>query len=440
MSPSQTDKRISGDLLRLATTATTIGLMDSSFESTTNPIDGEPATSPTILNAEDFENVNIPDWDTLDVFAIYDALNPPTKVEKRRQQEWKKKAVDSEGKPIKGVGYVANRLLRELVKMKVIQDNETNKKLAETKANIEAQRLEFLCIEDETSIAFIRTFMKENIKLSVDTNGDYISLEDLSINHGCRVIMMAVESEPSFQYLQEIFGSVAKEDRRRHIDDPRLSWDQNWTNLANSFMNSDDYTPENERGELDRRLASIKPQFAPQVPWSGEQRRKTFKTLNTKVDDKFHRSGHNEGGTDLEVADQFLDYVKQLVPGKTENSSPPEHMILLFAFWAFDRALPQFITRSKPAAQQFDCSDAKTNVIDSHPSKKRMTYIEGVETLANAIQGLVPNSVVEEKKISMLCATEKREHDQNKREENEEKRSKLTWNQHMCERFLSSDH
>jgi len=122
-------------------------------------------------------------------------------------------------------------------------------------------------------------------------------------------------------------------------------------------MNARDYKPADIWSDEDIRLLTFHPEHPPTVPWSGDKLRKTFKALKTrfaKVDDKFHRSGQNDGGTDLDQADCFLEFVQQTLHNDTSDDMRDltvEEEVLLFAFWAFDKRLPQFITRAKPKSQ-----------------------------------------------------------------------------------------
>jgi hypothetical protein len=49
----------------------------------------------------------------------------------------------------------------------------------------------------------------------------------------------------------------------------------------------------------------------------------------------FHRSGNLEAGTDAEEADRFMGHVGRLLPDESDDV----HLIMLFAFWAFDSTL-----------------------------------------------------------------------------------------------------
>ncbi len=52
----------------------------------------------------------------------------------------------------------------------------------------------------------------------VNADGEVIFAEEVSLNIGARVIMLAVETEPSFEYLGDIFRVPEKSDRRRQFD------------------------------------------------------------------------------------------------------------------------------------------------------------------------------------------------------------------------------
>ena len=209
--------------------------------------------------------------------------------------------------------------------------------------------------------------------------------------------MLAVETELSFEYLSDIFRAPEKSDRRRQIDDDTLSFDQKWNNLAYNFMNADDFMPENIWAEKDSRLENIDPRVPPTTAWTGEQLRKTFRTLKShfaKVDDMFHISGNLEAGAD--VADRFMGHVGRLLPDESDDL----HKVMLFAFWAFDKHPPQFITRAKPQHQQFDSSDANNN---GSSGKKRKKTTEGTEILSAAIASLAPDKKEQKHKVALLA-------------------------------------
>jgi hypothetical protein len=65
------------------------------------------------INDKATENILIPNWYSLVLSSIYDALNPSSKIDQKMQQLWKNKAVDVQGKHIQ-VKVIANRLLKAL--------------------------------------------------------------------------------------------------------------------------------------------------------------------------------------------------------------------------------------------------------------------------------------------------------------------------------------
>jgi hypothetical protein len=156
-----------------------------------------------------------------------------------------------------------------------LADIPSNKTLQCKKQERIQQRHEFSNIEGANNILLVQIFLSDNILVPVNADGDVISTEETSFNTGARVIMLAVETEPSFEYLSDIFRAPEKSDRRRQIDDDTLSFDQKWNNLAYNFMNADDFMPENIWAEKDSRLENIDPRVPPTTAWTGEQLRKT---------------------------------------------------------------------------------------------------------------------------------------------------------------------
>ncbi len=90
----------------------------------------------------------------------------------------------------------------------------------------------------------VHKFLMENISLPVNADGTVIDVDSININHGARVIMLAVESE-SYSALNDIFAVLDKELGRAHIDNENLSFNEKWNSLANCFMNAIDFLPEN---------------------------------------------------------------------------------------------------------------------------------------------------------------------------------------------------
>jgi hypothetical protein len=151
---------------------------------------------------------------------------------------------EGQAKPL-AIKVVANRLLKALVQERLLADIPSNKTLQCKKQERIQQRNEFLNIEVANNILLVQKILSDNILVPVNADGDVISAEEVSLNTGARVIMLAVETEPSFEYLSDNFRAPEKSDRKRQIDDDTLSFDQKWNNLANNFMNADDFMPKN---------------------------------------------------------------------------------------------------------------------------------------------------------------------------------------------------
>jgi len=103
--------------------------------------------------------------------------------------------------------------------------------------------------------------------------------------------------------------------------------------------------------------------------------------------------------------------------------------MLLFAFWAFDKKPPKFISRAKPDAEQFDTS---TEVSGQQPKQKKQRQVVDGEAIAAAVSSLAPSKEEQEERILLL-----REEKLNKR--SQEKRDYQSWKRSECEKFLSND-
>jgi hypothetical protein len=113
------------------------------------------------------------------------------------------------------------------------------------------------------------------------------------------------------------------------------------------------YSLENEWADLDSRIQDVDPRLPPTISWTGEELQKHFSSLKTKsalVDECFSFSGNLEAGTDIKEADHFDGHIRRLLP----NETPEVHSLLQFAFWAFDKKTPIFISQAKPTNEQFD--------------------------------------------------------------------------------------
>ena len=120
-----------------------------------------------------------------------------------------------------------------------------------------------------SALLIVRKFLSENILLPLNADGDVISVENISVNIGAWVIMLAFDPE-MYEAPTSIFSSPAKEDRRAHIDDKSLSCNEKCNALANDFMNAEDFAPENVWADDDSRINDVDPRLPPCPPWSGE--------------------------------------------------------------------------------------------------------------------------------------------------------------------------
>jgi len=93
--------------------------------------------------------------------------------------------------------------------------------------------------------------------------------------------------------------------------------------------------------------------------------------------------GNLEAGADIHEADCCDGHNRRLLPDETAEL----HKLLLFAFWAFDKKPPKFVSCSKPENQQFDNSTAASTV----PVKEGMHASDDSEVLAKAVATLAPS-------------------------------------------------
>jgi hypothetical protein len=261
--------------------------------------------------------------------------------------------------------------------------------------------------------------------MPVNADGIVIDADSIPINIGAGVIMLAVEPD-SYLALNEIFASPVKEARQAQIDDKSLSFNEKWNSLADCFMNAADFLPENEWAHLDSRIQDVDPRQPPISPWTGEQLRKHFRTLKTKfalVDECFCRSGNLGAGADIDEADRFDGHIRRLLP----NDTVEVQTLLLFAFWAFDKKPPKFISRAKPEQDQFDTSSSAST---APPTRKKFKTTIDAEALAQAVSSLAPSK--EEQEERMLLLAEETRH-----KCNQENRDYLSWKRSECEKFLA---
>jgi hypothetical protein len=193
-------------------------------------------------------------------------------------------------------------------------------------------------------------------------------------------------------------------------------------------MNADDFAPENEWADYDQRIFNVDPRLPPKTSWTGEELRKHFHTLKTKfalVDECFFCSGNVEAGADIDEAYRSDGHIRRLLP----IESSEVHTMLLFAYWAFDKNPPKFISRAKPEDEQFDTS---TEVSAQQPKQKKTRQVVDGEAIAVAVSSLAPSKEEQAERIFLL-----REERLNKR--SQEKWDYRSWKHSECEKFLSND-
>jgi hypothetical protein len=202
--------------------------------------------------------------------------------------------------------------------------------------------------------------------------------------------------------------------------------------LANCFLNAEDFVPENVWAQHDSRILNVDPRSPPLSPWTGEQLRKHFRSLKTKfalVDEVFCRSGNLEAGADIDEADRFDGHIRRLLP----NESADLHTLLLFAFWAFDKKPPKFISRAKPESEQFDTSVAASECdkVAETSQRKKFRLLSDNESLAKAVSSLAPSQAEQEQRVELLA-------NETVHKKNQEKREYQSWKRSECEKFLSA--
>jgi hypothetical protein len=137
----------------------------------------------------------------------------------------------------------------------------------------------------------------------------------------------------------------------------------------------------------------------------------------------------------IDEADRFDGHIRRLLPA----DSPDMHTLLLFAFWAFDKKPPKFISRAKPLEEQFDSSVAvssaslrDTETTTAGKQRKKFRVSHDTDALARAVSSLAPSLQEQEGRVQLLAQ-------QKLREETQEKRDFQSWRRSECERFLSVD-
>jgi hypothetical protein len=95
-----------------------------------------------------------------------------------------------------------------------------------------------------------------------------------------------------------------------------------------------------------------------------------LKTEFALVDEVFCRSGNLEAGADIGKAVHFDGHIRGLLP----NESSTMHKLLLFAFLAFDKKPPKFISCAKPVAEQFDTSQGLDAAAPDDGAKERKRF------------------------------------------------------------------
>jgi hypothetical protein len=144
------------------------------------------------------EDTPLPDWINLNITEIYNQLNPYTQEAKINQREWRKRAIDSNGRALHSVGLLANRLLKLLVAKDVIPNTPLNIKLQTKKADrlFQLHHFQTMVVNDESNLTFVRQYLCSNIHIPINTEGDAIPPKNIDINLTARIIMLAVDPEP----------------------------------------------------------------------------------------------------------------------------------------------------------------------------------------------------------------------------------------------------
>lgn len=239
---------------------------------------------------------------------------------------------------------------------------------------------------EDKRIRLITNHLKSKIIHSINKDGEVVLSEQVGVNNACRLVSM-MKDPSAIIILDKIFSAPLPEEKRSRIDNPELSFENQWENLAKAVMNSEDFHPENNFGSLDERLMSIDPRNPPTPPWSGSELRALFVKLRgifTKCNDCFRRSGHLEGGKLVDHGDHFLKCVVNIVTDEPKNF----HLILLYAFYCWEGFIPPLMTRYKPSDLQFDTSEGAINKIESSGKKQRVDDSEDSVGIASAISSL----------------------------------------------------
>jgi hypothetical protein len=105
------------------------------------------------------------------------------------------------------------------------------------------------------------------------------------------------------------------------------------------------------------------------------------------------------------------------------------HTMLLFAFWAFDKKPPKFISWAKPVDEQFDTS---TEVSAQNVKQKKSWPVNHGEALAVAVSSLAPSKEEQKERILLLG-------EELLKKRSQENRQYQSWKHSECEKFLSSD-
>lgn len=351
----------------------------------------------------------VPDWFSLNLGEIYEKLNPRTDKDKQRQT-WRKKVIDVATGRCLQIGSIANALLNDLVSKKFLENKPENERLQRKTRPRTQQKLDFMNMYDPEEprsfhvLGYVQTFLNDKMRQPTNVDGDVVEVSQVSINLGCRAIMLAVDFA-SLQLLSSIFAApTADTNKRSQIDDKANSFQEKWNELANDFFNAKDFQPENEWGKKDDRINDIDPRTAPTKEWTGEQLRKFFRVFKSKfalADDSYSATGNYSGGNDCEEADKFVFHINKILGPKQSVF----HKVLLYAWWVFDKEPPSFINRLQPPENQFDSSDPTLSVAASHVSrkeKKKMQVVDNnAEKIASAVLALAPD--VDEVGLKKRC-------------------------------------
>jgi len=300
-----------------------------------------------------------PKWEDMSLERVYNILNPIDKDELKYHKDITSFAKNIKGKNIRSLRDIGNQLLKEMVQFNLMNGDGSNILIKKKKGRKE-QMENFIGDASADRYAFVANFLYKNITfVRSSSNPDQcINHNDLTVNLGCRVIMLTVESE-TLQIMDEIFSGGLKNERRIRMEDSNASFDSMWRDIANIF-NAHDFNPENRFVEVDERLTNCDPSTPPNPAWDAATLRDwftKFRTYFARVSVHFRGTGKYDTFPGSGEGDKFLESVKSVL----DECNSEIHIILLFAYYAWNGYLPELMSREKPAHLKFDSSIRNTN-------------------------------------------------------------------------------